>query len=94
MTTLIEVATIDKRPAKPAPHHFTKLLFACQARRLDQANSTAIVMDVVKLSKTDMVHLQKHSIQLSSVGMDVAGRRLLLVETDSGRHNTKVAEVL
>jgi hypothetical protein len=58
--TLTKVATIDNMAAKPAPPHFTKLFLTRKARRLDQANSAAIVIDVVKPSKPDMVHLQKH----------------------------------
>src|SRR5258707_3606750 len=55
MITPARLTAIDNRAARPAAPHFKKLFFACQLRRLDQANSAAAVIDIVKPRKLDMV---------------------------------------
>jgi hypothetical protein len=56
MITLTAVTAADNRAAKPAPPHFTKLFFAREARRLDQANSAAAGINVIKASRAGMAH--------------------------------------
>src|SRR5258708_40002889 len=55
MITPARLTAIDNRAARPAAPHFKKLFFACRLRRLDQANSAAAVIDIVKPRKLDMV---------------------------------------
>jgi hypothetical protein len=53
---LTKVPAADNRAAKPVPPHFMKPFFARQARRLNQANSVAMMINVARASKSRMVH--------------------------------------